>query len=111
MQDDTVEIGVDKRAWLRGVCSSLHSRRGQAANLSGLSLPKLQKYFTAGLMAAGLGFLAYTPHCLRHGGASADAADGLEAMALQLRDQWKDSRSVQRYMKKGALLRQQARLG
>ena len=42
-QDETVEIGVDKRAWLRGVCSSLHSRRGQAKNLFGLSLPKLQK--------------------------------------------------------------------
>ena len=84
---------------------------GQAKSLLGLSLPKLQKYFTAGLKAAGLGFLAYTPHCLRHGGASTDAADGLEAMPVQLCGQWKDARSVTRYMKKGALLRQQARLG
>lgn len=110
-QDDTVEIGVGRRAWLRGVCSSLHSRRGRAGSLFGLSLPKLQKYFTSGLKAAGLEFLSYTPHCLRHGGASTDAADGVEAMAVQLRGQWKDARSVTRYMKKGALLRQQARLG
>jgi hypothetical protein len=93
-QDDTVEIGVGRRAWLRGVCSSLHSRRGRAGSLFGLSLPKLQKYFTAGLKAAGLEFLSYTPHCLRHGGASTDAADGLEAMAVQLRGQWKDARSI-----------------
>ena len=32
-------------------------------------------------------------------------------MTIQLRGQWKDARSVTRYLKKGVLLRQQARLG
>ena len=92
-QDDTGEIGVGRRAWPRGVCSSLHSRSGRAGSLFGLSLPKLQRYFAAGFKAAGLGSLTYTPHCLGHGGASTDAADGLTASAVQLCGQWMDARS------------------
>jgi hypothetical protein len=105
-----VEIGVAKRSWLRNVCAALYAKRGQAKSLFGLSLPQLQRYFAEGMKAAGIGFLGYTPHCLRHGGASTDAADGHEATAVQLRGQWKDARSVARYMKKGALLRQLSRL-
>ena len=54
--------------------------------------------------------LKYMPHCLRHGVASADAATGFAATDVHPLGQWRDMWSVARYMKKGALLRQLARL-
>ena len=109
-QDDTVEVGGIDRLWLRHVAAAVHSRRREASSLFGLTLPKLQKYFSYGLAEHGLSHLHYTPHCLRHGGASTDCAAGLSASEVQLRGQWRDARSVARYMKKGVLLRQRARL-
>ena len=109
-QDDTVEVGGIDRLWLRHVAAAVHSRRREASSLFGLTLPKLQKYFSYGLAEHGLSHLRYTPHCLRHGGASTDCAAGLPASEVQLRGQWRDARSVARYMKKGVLLRQRARL-
>ena len=109
-QDDTVEIGAYGREWLRKVASSLATRRQAAASLFGLRLPQLQKFLAFGLAEARLSQFKVTPHCLRHGGASADAAAGSPAPEVQFRGQWRDMRSVQRYMKKGALLRQLAKL-
>ena len=109
-QDDTVEVGGLDRTWLRQVAAAVHSRRRESSSLFGLSLPKLQKYFSYGLKEHDLSHLNYTPHCLRHGGASTDCAAGLSASEVQLRGQWRDARSVARYMKKGVLLRQLARL-
>ena len=46
------------------------------------------------LERAGLKRLGYTPHCLRHGGASADAHTGSDATTIQLRGQWRNAKSV-----------------
>ena len=76
----------------------------------GFSQATLRRYFAAALDRLHLRQLGYTPHCLRHGGASADAYSGLDAVTIQLRGQWRSPKSVVRYMKKGAYLRQLSRL-
>ena len=109
-QDDTVEIGTQGREWLRGVAKALLECRQGPHKLFGISQSRLRQQFAASLKRLGLERLGYTPHCLRHGGASADAQAGLDAVTIQLRGQWRSPKSVVRYMKKGAYLRQLARL-
>ena len=47
---------------------------------------------------------------LRHGGASMDVLPGVEPMEIQCRGFWKSPRSVARYRKPGAYLRELAKL-
>ena len=46
--------------------------------------------------------VSFTPHCLRHGGASSDYVDGARDIeAIRLRGRWSDPRSCARYKKPG----------
>ena len=109
-QDDTVEIGVGGREWLRDVAKDLSETRRGAPTFFNISLPALQRFFAFGLERAGLNCLGYTPHCLRHGNASADAHMGSDATRISFRGQWRNVKSVAKYMKKEAYLRQLSRL-
>ena len=84
-QDDTIEIGVHGREWLRGVAKALDKVRRGPSKLFGVSLPVFQRFFAQGLLRSGLKKLGYTPHCLRHGGASANAHAGIDVCGIQLR--------------------------
>ena len=109
-QDDTVEVGIQGREWLREVARALLETRRGPHKLFGISQSTLRRHFAAALDRLSLKRLGYTPHCLRHGGASADANSGLDAVTIQLGGQWRSPKSVVRYMKRGAYLRQLARL-
>ena len=48
-QDDTVEIGVGGREWLRDVAKATSETRRGPPTLFNISLPALQRFFTFGL--------------------------------------------------------------
>ena len=83
-QDDTVEVGILGREWLRDVARALFEMRRGPHKLFGISQSTLRRHFAAALDRLSLRRLGYTPHCLRHGGASADANSGLDAVTIHM---------------------------
>ena len=85
--------------------------RGPGEYLFDLTPNCLRIHFKQALQAVGAGILGAVPHCLRHGGASHDAATRSRSLAqVQLRGGWAAMESLKRYEKHGVLGRELASL-
>ena len=105
--DDTVFLGNSAKgqAFVGGILDVLLSRAGQDKLFDRLTLAQLEATVKAACVRLQLP-VTFTPHCLRHGGASRDALEKFEDLrAIQRRGRWKARESVRRYEKAGALLR------
>ena len=100
----------DNRAghgWVATLLCELKAESRPMAPLFDISLSTYERLFKEATVALGLGALRLTPHSLRHGGASEDAAAKLRSAAeIQKRGRWAAAASVRRYMKPGTLMRQ-----
>ena len=115
LQDDPILVGHSnpKRLWLSEVIASVyrrHSRRttpgvDEPPLLFGLSVAEYSRLFRRACIAAQVPDAV--PHQLRHGGASADAAETtMTPDQIQGRGRWGHQKSVARYMKPGRYLRE-----
>lgn len=105
--DDTVFLGsaAKGQAFVGGLLDALKSRVGARLLFDGFSLAKLETILNAACRRLQLP-VPFTPHSLRHGGASRDALEKLEDLrGIQRRGRWKARESVRRYEKAGTLLR------
>jgi len=105
--DDAVLLGsaAKGQAFVGGILDALLSRAGQDKLFGGLTLAQLETIVKATCSRLQLP-VTFTPHCLRHGGASRDALEKFEDLrAIQRRGRWKARESVRRYEKAGTLLR------
>ena len=85
--------------------------RSRSRVFSALTLARWEGLMKEAAKLEGLGPLSYTPHSLRHGGASHDMAQGLrDAASTQARGRWLARQSVVRYGKFGMYQRQLAKL-
>ena len=101
------------RSVVRPLLDFLHRRggRSRARVFGALTLARWEGLMKEAAKLEGLGSLSYTPHSLRHGGASHDMAQGLrDAAGTQARGRWLARQSVVRYGKFGMYQRQLAKL-
>lgn len=115
--DGTVLAGdaISRRAGRTWIASLLRTLRGRPTNddrLFTLNLCQFDRICRATCERMSLRpDLFFSPHCARHGGASADAALELRSLAeIQSRGRWAAKSSVARYRKTGTYARQLARL-
>ena len=110
LQDDTIAIGCSnpRRRWVSELAGLCALRRRGSQHLFTLSLREFENSLT--ILAEQAALPKRVPHQLRHGGASADAIDGLEDVPLQSRGRWASPKSVLRYRKPGRYLRELALL-
>ena len=65
-----------------------------------------RRVFHATCHRLGLSHISYTPHSLRHGGATFDFQNNVPIADIKTRGRWKDTKSAERYIQTGvALLR------
>ncbi|CAK0843092.1 unnamed protein product [Prorocentrum cordatum] len=105
--DDTVFLGsvAKGQAFVGDILSILMSRAGQDKFFGGLTLARLEAVAKTTCRRLQLP-VTFTPHCLRHGGASRDALEKFEDLrSNQRRGRWKARESVRRHEKAGTLLR------
>jgi len=108
-QDDTIFVGsVDRRRlWLGSVLRSLLQVSRRGGLIFDLTIRDCELALREALEQCSLSQLKVTPHCLRHGGPSADMLEGLTSkLEVQGRGRWLCAQSVARYEKRGRLLRQ-----
>lgn len=115
--DGTVLAGgaVSRRAgrsWIASLLRTLRSRPTNSNRLFTLSLSQFERICRATCERMELEPRRFfSPHCARHGGASADAAHYRRSLAdIQARGRWAAKSSVARYRKAGTYARQVARL-
>ncbi|CAK0836017.1 unnamed protein product, partial [Prorocentrum cordatum] len=104
--DDTVFLGSAAKGhgFVGGVLDVLLARAGKGQLFGGLTLAQLEAIVNAACRLLQLA-VAFTPRCLRHGGASRDALGKFEdALAIPRRGRWKARESVRRYEKASTLL-------
>jgi len=111
--DDTVLIGEGigdspsrRGDILRIFIQFVEGRRkvlGPNASLFGVSYATLLRCWKVAGAALGIPADEAVPYASRHGGASQDAADGLDDRGVQRRGRWSHPKSVRRYKKKGRL--------
>ena len=105
--DDTVFLGsaAKGQAFVGSILGVLLTRAGQDRLFGGLTLAQLEAAVKSACCRLQLP-VAFTPHALRHGGASRDALEKFEDLrGIQRRGRWKARESVRRYEKAGTLLR------
>ncbi|CAK0792870.1 unnamed protein product, partial [Prorocentrum cordatum] len=105
--DDTVFLGnaAKGQAFVGGIMGILLSRAGQDKPFGGLALARLEAVVKMACRRLQLP-VTFTPHCLRHGGASRDAPEKFEDLrSIQRRGRWKARESVRRCEKAGTLPR------
>ena len=105
--DDAVFLGnaAKGQGFVGGLLGALLQRAGSGLLFGGLTLAQLEAIVNAACRRLELA-APFTPHCLRHGGASRDALEKLEDLrGIQRRGRWKARESVRRYEKAGTLLR------
>ena len=114
--DDTVVFAdpastTQGRAWISNLVSSLKAASPPSAPVFRLTIAQWERVFGEALADLRLKGLKATPHCLRHGGASADfAAHVRDLHSVQRKGRWLAFASVKRYEKSGRLAAQFARL-
>jgi integrase len=70
-----------------------------------MSVHEYRRLFTSACDSCGLSQYRFTPHCMRHGAATADyVADPLSMDAILLRGRWRDSKSLRIYINSGVFL-------
>ena len=110
LQDNTFGVGTTnpQREWLGKIAAALRASSGKRAMLFPVSPAQLDRIMTIGAQLTQL--TESNRHRLRHGGASADGLAGVETSVIQGRGFWKSPKSVARYQKPGAYLRELAKL-
>ncbi|CAK0812001.1 unnamed protein product, partial [Prorocentrum cordatum] len=99
--DDTVFLGsaAKGQGFVGSILDILLARAGPGPLFAGLTLAQLEAAVNAACRRLQLP-VAFTPHCLRHGGASRDALEKFEDLrSIQRRGRWKARESVRRYEK------------
>ncbi len=76
---------------------TLHCAWGQA-RLFPFTAGRFQKWLKATCHVLGVGSIGFTPHSLRHGGATTDFLRGLAVADIQFRGRWKCFESLCRYL-------------
>ena len=71
---------------------------------------RFRKWLKATCQELGFGSIGFTPHSLRHGGATADFLRGLAVADIQFRGRWKCFESLCRYLQQAESLSIQQRL-
>ncbi len=67
----------------------------------GLTAAGYRRVFHSVLAALDLGHVGYTPHSLRHGGATTDALSGRSVESILLRGRWASNASARTYVQSG----------
>ena len=102
--DSTVAFDLPRHHWIGRAAVRLQALRRGDEPLFRLSYPQLLADFHAASQYLKLGDLGFTPHCLRHGGATHDRAEGCRSLLeVQRRGMWRAASSVRRYDKAGRL--------
>ena len=113
-QDDTVLLGAvgSERRWLSGIMGALYARaRLPTDRMFPFELADVERDFKAGSKKLHLESLRLLPHMLRHGGPSHDILQGVTTkLEVQSRGHWACIQSVNRYEKRGRLVRQLGKL-
>jgi len=109
--DLSIPLDLARQKGLAQVLLQWSKVRGPGEFLFDLTPNCLRIHFKQALQAVGAGVLGAVPHCLRHGGASHDAATRSRSLAqVQLRGGWSAVESLKRYEKHGVLGRELASL-
>jgi len=109
--DLSIPLDLDRQRGLAEVLLKWSKVRGPGEYLFDLTPNCLRLHFKQALQAVGAGILGAVPHCLRHGGASHDAATRSRSLAqVQLRGGWAAIESLKWYEKHGVLGRELASL-
>ena len=75
------------------------------------SLAEIEKSFKQASIAVGVTALRITPHTMRHGGPSTELVEGTTSkLEAQSRGRWACLQSLNRYEKRGRLVRQLAKM-
>jgi integrase len=70
-----------------------------------LTVTEYRRLFTSACISCGLGSYGFTPHCMRHGAATADyVSNPLNLAAIILRGRWAESKSIRTYINSGVFL-------
>ena len=105
--DNTVEVGSFPRLWIANVLPHLRRCTAPHGRIFPFTLAQYEDAFKRVALSFGLGASARTPHCIRHSGPSHDMWSRHRGLhEIQQRGKWRSLKSVQRYEKHGALLRQ-----
>jgi hypothetical protein len=109
-QDNTFVIGdtSKRRAWLQQVAAALHQNVKERVYLYNLAPGQLNRIYNRGATLAKVDEVNL--HRLRHGGASADGIEQVPEPTIQSTGFWASVKSVQRYKKPGAYLRELSKL-
>jgi len=91
------------RAWVKGAYN--HGVPLSAADsLFGLSTYQYRKLFRLACDSVGIGHIGFTPHSLRHGGATHDFMCDRSLESILLRGRWAVSKSARTYIQSGRFL-------
>jgi len=86
------------------------SSLGPGARVFSVSAAIFSREMSQALVCLGLGSFGFTPHSLRHGGASFDHLSGLPLTDIIARGRWRQQKSAQRYIQSGRSLLLASRL-
>ncbi|CAK0839789.1 unnamed protein product [Prorocentrum cordatum] len=113
--DDTVLVGEtapERRPVLRAILAQIPRATKPGERLfPDLAAAKCELIFRRACQALGFGDPKLRPRSLQRGGASVDALNGVDTLAIQKRGRWNVIASCRRCEKKGRILRQLAILG
>ena len=87
---------------------TLHSKRSniQPLKLFSFTAASYRRIFKSTCYQLHLSHIGYTPHSLRHGGATFDFQNSISISDIKTRGRWRDTKSAERYIQTGvALLR------
>ena len=99
------------RAFVTLLLRGWRARLSPSARVFPIELAEYEKHLRWATRALDIANMKITPHSMRHGGASSDAAASLRTLPeIQCRGMWSDPRSVARYHRPGQLARQMAKL-
>jgi integrase len=91
------EVASILRAWLQ----FRHSVVSSGDSLFGFSAEAYRALFGQVMVALGVDNVGFVPHCLRHGGATCDAMNGVSVESILLRGRWMSSVSARVYINQG----------
>ncbi|CAK0911836.1 unnamed protein product, partial [Prorocentrum cordatum] len=102
--DSTIAFDLPRHHWIGRAAVRLQRLRREDELLFQISHPQLLSDFHAACQYLKLEGLGFSPHCLRHGGATHDRAAGCRSLLeVQGRGMWRAASSVRRYDKAGRL--------
>ncbi|CAK0803561.1 unnamed protein product [Prorocentrum cordatum] len=102
--DSTVAFDLPRHHWIGRAAVRLQRLRRKGELLFQISYPQFLADFHAACHYLKLEGLGFSPHCLRHGGATHDRAAGCRSLPeVQRRGMWRAASSARRYDKAGRL--------